>query len=294
MKKVCIILVLINIIHSTSNAWGEETLTLITGEWPPYTSQKIEDQGVITAVVTAIVKEMGMKVEYMWMPWERGNMMIRKGDAFAQFPNARTETRAKNSDFSEPFFYTRTVFFYSRGRMKKPSYVTLEDLRPYKIGGVIGYGYMPNFKKAGLNVYGIIKDIQLVQMLYLGRLDLAPLDEYGGWLEINKLYPNEVDQFGILDKPLYSTLESASHLMISRKYPGNERLRNQFNLALQRTKEKGIYQAVLRKFNYNMPETGTEEDDMKLENKKMRRIFYRRYFYDDLRWSKIHIFSKLD
>lgn len=56
--------------------------------------------------------------------------------------------------------------------MQKPSYATLEDLRPHKIGGVIGCSYMPQFKKTGFNVYGLIKDIQLVKMLYLGRLDL--------------------------------------------------------------------------------------------------------------------------
>lgn len=79
-------------------------LVPITGEWLPYTSQKLEGQGVISAVVTAIVKEMGMKVEYLWMPWERGDMMVREGGAFAQFPNAKTETRAKSADFLVPFF----------------------------------------------------------------------------------------------------------------------------------------------------------------------------------------------
>lgn len=33
--------------------------------------------------------------------------------------------------------------------------------------------------------------------------------------------------------------ESASHLMVSRKYPNSERLRRRFNLALLRIKEKG-------------------------------------------------------
>jgi polar amino acid transport system substrate-binding protein len=225
---------------------GEEKLPLATGEWPPYTSQNLVGYGFITEIVSAVVHEMGMKPEYRFYPWKRAEVLTGSGKFFGAFPYAVTEERQKEFDFSEIILENRSVFFYYKPHMEQPpKWKTLEDLRPYRIGGVYGYSYVPAFTKAGLNVKYVTKDEHNVKKLRSGRLDLFAMDTAVGLTLSKQLYPQELEMFGILDPPLST---GNSHLMISRTYPDSGLLRDRFNQALQRVRDKGAYQSILEKY----------------------------------------------
>jgi len=242
MKHTTLFMIMIPffVLGNVSSFAEEIELPLATGEWPPYTSKKIEGYGFCTEIVSAIVHEMDMKPKYYFYPWKRAENVTREGRVLGAFPYAVTEERKKEFDYSDLIMENKTVFFYNKKHLnQKPVWITLKDLKPFRIGGVIGYSYTSTFTKAGLKVQYVPLDENNVGKLYLNRIDLAVMDLLVGWNLIRELYPNEIDIFGTLDKPLDT---GNSHLMISRKYPNAKQLRDRFNQALKRIKERNLSQ----------------------------------------------------
>lgn len=246
---VCVVSLLVGL--GTLAAFTEDTVPLATGEWPPYTSEHIEGYGVCTELVSAIVQEMGLTPKYGFYPWKRAEEMVRNGDVLGAFPYAITEERQQEFDFSEMILQNKTLFFYQKAHLPQPpTWNTFEDLRAYKIGGILGASYVPAFEKAGLNIELVTSEEQNVKKLESNRIELMITDEAVGWQLIQQLFPTERDRFATLDKPVNT---GNSHLMISRAFPNHSQLQAQFNQALQRIKENGKYHAIFAKYGLQTP-----------------------------------------
>lgn len=99
--------------------------------------------------------------------------------------------------------------------------------------------YEELFKKAKLNVIYVDSEEQSMQMLYHNRVDLAPMEEFIGGVYIKNLFPDHIDEFTYIKNPF---VQSELHLLVSRKYPHSTELIQQFNSALKRIQQKGIYE----------------------------------------------------
>ena len=243
MRSLKIALMACLLTASASAGIAAEPLVLATGEWPPYTSKHLEGYGIISRIVSAVVREMGMTAEFRFYPWKRAELLTRAGAVFGAFPYAITEERKEAFDFSHMILESRTVFIYNKRLMAAPpTWEGLLDLGVYRIGGVIGYSYVPLFEKAGLPVEYVTLDEQNIKKLFTGRLDLVIANEAVGRTLIRRLYPDKQDTFGITGQ---SIIVGHSHLMISRSYPGHARLKERFNRALERIRENGTYRALL-------------------------------------------------
>ncbi len=233
-RTISIILILLCV--SASNA---QTLPLATGEWVPWTSAGLENYGEFAERVTIVMKEMGMEPDYVFYPWRRCFDSVAKGRVWAAFPYSYTEERAKQVWYSDMLACSRTVFFYydSGGPPVRYRFERLEDLKPYRIGGVTGYFYEEAFKAAGLQVDYANKEINSIEKLMVGRIDLVPVNERVGWDLIKTRFPDSFRNFHILEKPLSV---KPLRLIVSRDYPGSKKLFDRFNQALQRCIEKGL------------------------------------------------------
>jgi polar amino acid transport system substrate-binding protein len=224
----------------------DNEIILATGEWEPYTSETLDQYGFFTEIVTAIITEMGYRPKYIFVPWKRAELMVKYGQAFATFPFIITDERKKDFDFSERIFRSRGLFFYTTKRFdNEVDFEELRDLKPYVIGGVLGYWYDSLFEKAHIEPHYVASEQQLIKMLYTKRVDLVPTDELVGWSIIRQLYPDDMDVFRTVDTPLN---ESSFHVMISKKYPHAKDLTEQFNLSLERIRLKKIYSKILEKY----------------------------------------------
>ena len=231
------------------NLSADEEIQLATGEWPPYVSEALENFGIISEIVTAVVHEMGMKPKYRFYPWSRAEKLTKEGVVFAAFPYAKNDLREQVFDFSDAIYTSKTVFFYYKPNMNKISYEKLEELKPYKIGGARGNSYMRLLESAGLDIQQVNDQEQLVRLLKRGRVDLIPLDKEGGRIILKALYPKLYQNFGALDQRVgIDEKKDASHLLVSRHYPNAKELTQGFNEALLRIKEKGIYQKIIDKY----------------------------------------------
>lgn len=246
MKKI-VLLSIVVFLFSTC-IYGAQKIVLATGEWEPYTSEKMKDQGFFTEIVTAVFKELNIEVEYKFLPWKRCEDMATKGDVFAAFPYMITEERKKTFDFTDTVAKSTGKFFYHKGGNIKDGFNwnSYADLKSYKVGGTLGYWYEKDFQAAGLNTEFVPNEDSSFKKLQMNRIDLAASDELVGWQLIKSLFPKEVSNFDTLDKPLN---ESELCLMVSKAYPDSKNLTEKFNTGLKKIKEKGIYSAILKKYN---------------------------------------------
>ena len=233
---------------SPAPASGEVILT--TGDWPPYVFETGNDKGPMADIVMAAFKEVGITPQIVFYPWKRAEDEVRQGKAFAAFPYAVTDERKKEFDFSDPMYVVKAKFFYhTKYHAAGMPFEKLEDLRNYKIGGLLGSWYEPYFKEAGLQVEYVNTTDQNIQKLALGRIDLTVEEENTTWLLIRKLYPNETNQFATLEKPLEQPgVVNELSLIVSRSFPNSAELLKQFNTGLAAIRANGTFKQILEKY----------------------------------------------
>lgn len=244
--KIGIITLLSILLINVKFNLAADRIVMATGEWAPYTSEKADNYGLFVEIVSAVTKEMGRTPIYKFYPWKRCENQVQLGKAWAAFPYARTEEREKMFAFSRDVISAKSVFFYYKNRMKAVTWEKLEDLRPYRIGGVLGYFYKKEFEDAKLNVQYSTKEIMNIEKLIKGRIDLCPLNEPVGWEMIKSNYPDEMKNFAILKK---AHQRSPLHIMVLKTNPESMRMLEQFDTALQKIKTTGIYEQILRHYN---------------------------------------------
>ncbi len=218
-----------------------ENVIMATGEWIPFTSESMNNYGKFTELVNIVFKEMKAELEYRFYPWPRCYDSVIKGRVWAAFPYSFNKERATEVIFTDALSCSKTIFFYYEKEKSKKHYqfIRLEDLKEFKIGGVLGYFYDPIFKKAGLDVDYTNKEISSLEKLRLGRIDLMPLNKLVGWHLIHTQFPEDADRFKTLEKPLsVDTL----HLIVSKEYPNSKELLERFNAALNSCIDNGLIQ----------------------------------------------------
>lgn len=235
--KLLFIIILISL--GLSGPIQAENLKMATGEWVPYTSPDMKGYGEFTSLVSIVIREMGMEPQYFFYPWRRCFEAVVLGQVWAGFPYSYTEKRAKDVYYSAPLDDSNTVFFvYQKpGENKIFSYNQLSDLKRYRIGGVTGYFYEEKFRDEGIEVDYANKEINNIEKLILGRIDLFPVNKRVGWHLIRTHFPEEVDNFQTLAKPLS---RNPLHLIVSKRYPDAQALLKKFNSALKTAREKGL------------------------------------------------------
>jgi polar amino acid transport system substrate-binding protein len=221
------------------------TIVLTTGEWAPYTSETLEEYGFFTEIVTAVFDEMGKTPKYVFYPWERAEKAVQDGAAWGAFPYSSNDERAKTFTWSDNIAYGQTEFFYYKPHMDTITWEKLEDLEPYVLGTVTGYYQEAMFAEAKLNVDLSADEASGVKKLQAGRIDLFPMSDLVGWALIKELFPDEVDNFAVLDKPLERT---ELCIMVSKSDDEALKLLEEFNAALQTIKDNGVYEEILSKY----------------------------------------------
>lgn len=218
-------------------------LTILSGEWPPYVGESLPSYGFVSQIVAASFAAANQPINYKWLPWTRGEALIKRGRYFATFPYSKTDLREQDFVFSEPVFYTRTSFFYYKEHNKKIDYTELKDIKHLRIGGIRGYGYLRELQQAKLELYLVNNTMQLIEMLERDRIDLIAINDSVGWYIINHHHTANAAQFDTLDTPINDT--HGVHLMISKDFPHALELRAQFNKGLAIIHENGVFQKIV-------------------------------------------------
>ena len=243
-----IITIIIYIFSVTPINYAMEQVSMATGEWRPFTSQKMKHYGCFTEIVSAVLKKMGKKPKYNFIPWKRCERQLQVGKVWGIFPYTLSAERKKKYIFSDNVIFSKSVFFYCQEKMKNISWEKLEDLQPYNIGGVHGSFYQKDFEDAKLKVKYAYSEILAFNTLSIRRYThLLPMNEFVGWDIIKNNFPHRIKNFGTLKK-FYS--KNPLCIMILKNDDKSLMLLKKFNSSLKKIKQDPIYQKTLNKYKF--------------------------------------------
>ena len=250
---ICLVLsfVLITLILST-NAHASKTLIFGTGEWEPITSSKLENNGLASEIVKNAFAIHGVNIHIKFLPWKRCEYLLSNQKLDAIFPYTKTPERNIRFNFSDPVVVVRTHFFYMKNKIKQLKFKSYKDLKPYRIGGILGYYYQTTFDKAGLNVEYVSTTEQNIKKLLAGRVDLTPIANISGWYLIKNQFPEAYDQFMSSEYDLVENRLSddtiASRVMVLKTGKKRNKIIEKYNSGLKKIKQNGLYDNILIKY----------------------------------------------
>ncbi|MBT4527212.1 MAG: transporter substrate-binding domain-containing protein [Deltaproteobacteria bacterium] len=224
-------------------------IRVVYTEWFPYT---FEEQGKASGfeidIFKAIMKRMGIPVEFGRYPWKRCLDHLKKGKADALISMLYTSNREQYTYFAkEHISVSRTIFATTKNRQISFN-GALEDLRSYVIGYIMGFSYGQMFdtadylnKDSATNVQGLIKK------LIKGRNDLIAENEVV--LRSSAFKLGVLGQIKFIEPPIH-----IQNLFVGfSKVNGLEELSIQFSRELSSFKKLKQYTKILAQ--YNIPHT---------------------------------------
>lgn len=218
--------------------------TVLTGEWHPYVSEKLDGGGAMACIVSKSVEAAGHSVNFIFVPWPRSEVEVQSGVALATFPWSRTESFEKTCHVSEPLGFHRMVFFYLKDKLPDWDYAGLEELKRLRVGGSRGYAYVEMFEKAGVRAdYAQDVEKSFAKMLH-DRVDVVPESEAVGWAILEKGHKKDLDRVAVARTPLFV---QPLHLMISKIHPEGNEFLEVFKRGFAILKQNGRYEDIVLK-----------------------------------------------
>ena len=221
----------------------EKTITIATGEYAPWSSELIQHGGFVNHVVTEAFQKEGYSVHFDYLPWKRAYEMAKNGTYDATSFWADTEEYPHHFHISTPVMYAKVVFFHLRSK-KMIEWQTMNDLKRYNIGTLLGETSTKMLTQSGLSVDNAATSEQCFNKLLAGRIDIFPLEILTG-LELLKMKLSMEDARRITyhSKPFFETPAS---VLFSKKLKENELLVKVFDHGLDTMKKEGRYDALYR------------------------------------------------
>lgn len=228
----------------TSFGLQAKTVTIATGEYPPWTSQKLKDGGFVNDVIARAFKREGINTQFVYLPWKRARLATKAGHYDATSFWFHSAAREKYFLESQPVMHASTVFFHLKSK-SIPNWSSLSDLKSYSIGATRGYTYTAGFWKASkdgeLHVDVANSDTANLKKLLSGRIDLFPTGKLTGWVLINNQFPNAKNRLTTLPKPLTA---SDGFLLFPKSQPASKTLVAQFDKGLAAMKADGTFKKL--------------------------------------------------
>tara|TARA_B100000029_G_scaffold185940_1_gene183347 strand:+ start:418 stop:1182 length:765 start_codon:yes stop_codon:yes gene_type:complete len=239
-----------------SNAWSKDkkTIKLVTIEWPPYVSNKIEGKGWTSQVIRAAFKTQGYETKFVIVkgssPWGQVLKMVKDGRFIGGFPAYYSEDRTASYFFSRSIGRGPLGFFKRRGE-KIEFNGALESLKKYKIGIVKNYVNSEIFDKADyLKKRAYKNDRTSLVMLNKKRVDLVLLDKLvtKHHLKFDPYLKAVKSNFEFIEPPLEN---KNLHIIFTKVGNKGKDFTAIFLKGLTEIRNNGEYDKILTKYNAN-------------------------------------------
>nr|WP_315396078.1 hypothetical protein [uncultured Duganella sp.] len=246
-QRFACLLSLLSVLSAPFAAEPEESVTLSGGEWPPFISEGLPGNGPVARVVTEAFALEGVKVNYLFRPWNRAYAEAVNGVTHGTLVwslSGKETDRTRRFHASAVLFYGQSVFFHRKNfpftwRGER----TLAGLR---MGGTAGYEYFFD-RSALLNIdKSASSDAQNFHKLLGGRFDVFPLNlDVGLSLMRTELSPEQASTLTWDPRP-YNIAHY--HILFNRKNPANQRYVALFDRGLKKLRDSGKYGQIMQGF----------------------------------------------
>jgi polar amino acid transport system substrate-binding protein len=238
-------LLLAGLLALGQNAKAAETVTIASGDWPPYCSENWPDHGIANQIVTEAFARVGLAVDYGFFPWTRAMKLARDGKWDGTTIWFDTQERRQSFYYSAPIISATNAFFYLKG--SSFGWLDFHDLAKFKVGGTMEYSYGRSFDQA--EAAGVFEtqrsrtDKAGLENLLKGRIDVFPGELMVTYEEIRQhLTPEEAALITHDPRPISI---APLHLLLSRNVDGNDALMERFDEGLAKLRESGRYNEIV-------------------------------------------------
>ncbi|WP_108649557.1 substrate-binding periplasmic protein [Dongshaea marina] len=225
-----------------TSASQAKTVTISVGEWAPFISKSLKDNGFMAYLFTQAFAEAGDEAKISFLPWKRAFEEAKKAKFDASAGWIKNPEREKDFYYSDTVYTGKQVFFHRVG--ETISWDELSDLGKYRFGGVVGYAYGPLdplIKDGTIKMKLTSAQKSNLQKLLKKRLDVVPIAKAVGFDLINQMKLQ-----GKIVASEKAFTESKYHLIVSKKLPGAEELVKRFNAGLKKLRDSGKYDQILK------------------------------------------------
>lgn len=226
----------------------QRTITIATGEYPPWTGAKLPYQGQVNQIIQEAFASENVAVKFVYLPWKRAFEETRQGRFDASSYWYDSTERRTHMLFSDPLVVNRTVFF-QRSEDPTIQWQTFADLSNYKLSATVGFTYTDAFHQAVdskvIDPLMVPSDTQNIKLLIAKRTDLFATEEMSGFYMAAQLHidPRKLRVI----EPALSTPKG--YLLISKVHPDGEQIMGLFNRGLKTIKANGTYQKILARID---------------------------------------------
>lgn len=227
------------------------TLTLLSTEYPPYTSPSLPRQGIATAIAVEAFRRAGHQVVIQYRPWARALYEAKEGSSDGVVGLWHSREREAFLAYSQPLV-DNVVGFYARAD-RRHDVRRLPRLRSLTIGVVRGYLKPPNVEAARLRTEEAIDDEANLRKLAAGHVDLALIDKGVARYLLRYRLPEQRGRLVWLEPPVYSL---PLYVGFSRRVPGWEQRLAEFNAGLAVMRQDGSLERLRHELAMEPPLVG--------------------------------------
>ena len=226
---------------------AEEKVAVTAFNYPPYMDESLPEKGLFCELVYEAYKSVGYETSFIFYPLKRSTVYVAEGRELAQLGTEWNFPEESRKDIHPvPLFFYRKMGFYLKDRFKKMKFKTLNDLKGYRLGAILGSSDSAILmKNKELQVEQVPTMEQMFKKLYAGRSDIVFAPELSALSFIKANYPNEVDRCAVTDDVLQDLL---GQVIFSKKYPDYKKYLSKFQEGLNLIRDNGNYLKVLEKY----------------------------------------------
>ncbi len=248
MKPILNAILALLLILSMPLTWAADTINIATGEWPPFISKQVKHNGVFAHIITQAFAQQGINVKYHYYPWKRAIYEAREGNDDGTGPWRKRGDLNDDFLFSDTFLETGHVFFHLKSF--NFNWQNYDDLAGIHMAGSGGYYYNQKLddalKVGSFKMTRVTKEMQGVEMLLLGRVDLFPMNLDSGYQVLRaNLPPEQLKLITHHPKSLTPEDERPLYLLLSKRHPKSRSRIESFNQGLKKLKANGQYQEII-------------------------------------------------
>ena len=252
LNKIIITAVFIISVVLPLNSQAQETVRLAVGEWQPYITEKVEGKGLLSQIVSAAYKEVGVKVEYHFFSWKRAMFYVEKGSYDGSIGWVKSTEREKRVDYSDPIGETASVFFHLK--TLPFHWDDSDDLQGYDISAT--YGYYELEKLRGLvepgkdyRIQSHNTELDSLKLLLNKRVDLFLCSRAVGLSLLRSNFtPAQAAQVTYHPQPFFT---ENVHAIFNKQSAKSQRLKELLNTGLQVIRDNGKFDALIKNYIEN-------------------------------------------
>jgi len=181
-----------------------------------------------------------------FVPWNRALELARQGDYAGVLGMYYTEERAHDFIYTEPIYEDDIVFFSRKG--ENITYTTLQDLKPYTIGLLLGAAEIERFKQEPGSKFITSSSHEInLKNLMAKRIDLVLCSRVNFLDLVNTQFPEWKEAIEVVQPPLWI---AKMHNVISKNVADAATIAADFNRGLQMIKDDGTFDRILAEYGF--------------------------------------------